>query len=163
MGDPSDVSDEVLWCQVVNGDGDAFGILFDRHHDRVWRHATKVLGQPHVAEDVTAVVFYEAWRRRASIRMVNDSILPWLLVTTNNLIPGVTASEQANFDGKVGVAIGRTEPLRAGQRAELIIDPANGLVIGERTIMTYAAFGFESNEVTGHTAIDYRIVDSAPQ
>ena len=86
MGDPSDVSDEVLWCQVVNGDGDAFGILFDRHHDRVWRHATKVLGQPHVAEDVTAVVFYEAWRRRASIRMVNDSILPWLLVTTNNTL-----------------------------------------------------------------------------
>jgi len=79
------------------------------------------------------------------------------------LIPGVTATEQANFDGKVGIAIGRTEPLRAGQRAEMIIDPTTGLVIGERTIMTYAAFGFGSNEVTGHTAIDYRIVDSAPQ
>jgi RNA polymerase sigma-70 factor (ECF subfamily) len=79
------------------------------------------------------------------------------------LIPGVTAGEQANFDGKVGIAIGRTEPLRAGQRAEMIIDPATGLVIGERTIMTYAAFGFGSNEVVGHTAIDYRIVDSAPQ
>jgi len=86
MDDPTDVSDEVLWCQVVNGDGDAFGVLFDRHHDRVWRHARKVLGEPHVAEDVTAVVFYEAWRRRTSIRMVNDSILPWLLVTTNNTL-----------------------------------------------------------------------------
>ncbi|MFJ5697261.1 hypothetical protein [Arthrobacter sp. NPDC093139] len=79
------------------------------------------------------------------------------------MIPGVTASEQANFDGKVGTAIGRTEPLRAGQRAEMIIDPDTGLVIGERTIMTYAAFGFGSNEVVGHTAIDYRIVDSAPE
>ena len=79
------------------------------------------------------------------------------------LIPGVNASEQANFDGKVGIAIGRTEPLRAGQRAEMIIDPHTGLVIGERTIMTYAAFGFGSNEVVGHTAIDYRIVGSAPE
>ena len=78
------------------------------------------------------------------------------------LVPGVNASEQANFDGKVGIAIGRTEPLRAGQRAETIIDPDTGLVIGERSIMTYAAFGFGSNEVVGHTAIDYRIVDSAP-
>ena len=86
MDDPTDVSDEVLWCQVVNGDGDAFGVLSDRHHDRIWRHAHKVLGEPHVAEDVTAVVFYEAWRRRTSIRMVNDSILPWLLVTTNNTL-----------------------------------------------------------------------------
>jgi hypothetical protein len=79
------------------------------------------------------------------------------------LIPGVTASEQANFDGKVGVAIGRTEPLRAGERAEIIIDPDTGLVIGERSIMTVAAFGFGSNDVVGHTAIDYRIVDEAPQ
>ena len=79
------------------------------------------------------------------------------------LIPGVTASEQANFDGKVGIAIGRTEPLRAGQRAEMIIDSDTGLVIGERTIMTVAAFGFGSNDVVGHTAIDYRIVDEAPQ
>ena len=79
------------------------------------------------------------------------------------LIPGVNVSEQANFDGKVGIAIGRTEPLRAGQRAEMIIDPDTGLVIGERAIMTYAAFGFGSNEVVGHTAIDYRIVDKAPQ
>lgn len=78
------------------------------------------------------------------------------------LIPGVAASEQANFDGKVGIAIGRTEPLRAGQRDEMIIDPDTGLVIGERSIMTYAAFGFGSNEVVGHTAIDYRIVDDAP-
>ena len=79
------------------------------------------------------------------------------------LIRGVTASEQANFDGKVGIAIGRTEPLRAGQRAEIIIDPNTGLVIGERTVMTVAAFGFGSNDVVGHTAIDYRIVEKAPQ
>ncbi|MFJ5697262.1 RNA polymerase sigma factor [Arthrobacter sp. NPDC093139] len=86
MGEEPDVSDEVLWSQVVNGDGDAFGVLFDRHHDRVWRHALKVVSVPHLAEDITAVVFYEAWRRRASVRMVKDSILPWLLVTANNTL-----------------------------------------------------------------------------
>lgn len=86
MGEESGVSDDVMWCRVVDGDGDAFGVLFDRHHDRVWRHAVKVLGLPHLAEDVTAVVFYEAWRRRADVRVVNDSILPWLLVTTNNTL-----------------------------------------------------------------------------
>lgn len=77
-------------------------------------------------------------------------------------IPGVTASEQANFDGEPGIAIGRSEPLRAGQRAEMIIDPSNGLVIGERSVMTYAAFGLGANEIRGHIAIDYRIVSSAP-
>ena len=86
MGEDLDVSDEALWHQVVNGNGDAFGELFDRHYDRVWRHALGVLRIPHVAEDVVAVVFYEAWRRRANIRIVNESILPWLLITTNNTL-----------------------------------------------------------------------------
>lgn len=78
------------------------------------------------------------------------------------LIPGVNASEQTNFDGKPGIAIGRSEPLRAGQRDEIIIDPATGLVIGERTVMTYAAFGLGTNSLMGHTAIDYSIVGSVP-
>jgi RNA polymerase sigma-70 factor (ECF subfamily) len=86
MGEELGVSDEALWHQVVNGDGDAFGVLFDRHYDRIWRHALKVLRVAHVAEDVVAVVFYEAWRRRSNVRMVNDSILPWLLITTNNTL-----------------------------------------------------------------------------
>lgn len=78
------------------------------------------------------------------------------------LIPGVNASEQTNFDGKPGIAIGRAEPLRAGQRDEIIIDPATGLVIGERQIITYAAFGLGANSLMGHTAIDYSIVGSVP-
>lgn len=69
MGGESEVSDEVLWKLVVNGDGDAFGELFDRHRDRVLRHALRVARSPHTAEDVTAIVFYEAWRRRAYVRI----------------------------------------------------------------------------------------------
>lgn len=79
-------SDEVLWRLVVNGDGDAFGALFDRHRDRVLRHARRVVGSMHAAEDITAIVFYEAWRRREYVRIVNGSIVAWLLVTANNTI-----------------------------------------------------------------------------
>lgn len=86
MGAELTASDGVLWRQVVNGDGDAFGVVFDRHHERVLRHASRLLSMHPVAEDVTAMVFYEAWRRRIHVRIVDDSILPWLLVTANNLI-----------------------------------------------------------------------------
>lgn len=79
-------TDEALWLHVVNGDGDAFGKLFDRHRDRVLRHALRILGSAHQAEDTTAIVFYEAWRRREYVRMVNGSIVAWLLVTANNTI-----------------------------------------------------------------------------
>ncbi|MGO4235776.1 RNA polymerase sigma factor [Pseudarthrobacter sp. YAF2] len=46
----------------------------------------RVVGSAHTAEDITAIVFYEAWRRRKYVRVVNGSILAWLLVTANNTI-----------------------------------------------------------------------------
>ena len=79
------------------------------------------------------------------------------------LIPNVTIGDrQANLDGRTGIAIGRTEPLRGGMRQEIIIDPETGLVIGERDVMTVAAFGFGINQVIGWTAVETTVVDSAP-
>jgi RNA polymerase sigma factor (sigma-70 family) len=42
------------------------------------------------AEDLTAAAFFELWRRRRSVRVVNGSVLPWLLVTTTNLARNLT-------------------------------------------------------------------------
>ena len=63
------------------GDGEAFGVIFDRHRDRVRRHATGLVRTRADADDVLAVVFLEAWRRRDAIRFVDGSMLPWLLRT----------------------------------------------------------------------------------
>jgi RNA polymerase sigma factor (sigma-70 family) len=73
-----------LWSRSLTGDGAAFGELFDLYHDRVFRHAYRLVEDRRDAEDVTATAFLELWRRRADVRLVNDSVLPWLLVTTTN-------------------------------------------------------------------------------
>lgn len=76
--------DEItIWERAREGDPDSFGQIFDRHHDRVYGHALRQTRSGHDAEDVTALVFLEAWRRRAAVRVVDGSILAWLLVTTN--------------------------------------------------------------------------------
>ncbi|MFE4950517.1 RNA polymerase sigma factor [Leifsonia sp. NPDC056665] len=67
------------------GDPDAFGELFDLHRDRVFRQAARLTESIHDAEDVTGMVFLEAWRRRASMRDVDGSVIGWLLVTANNV------------------------------------------------------------------------------
>lgn len=71
------------WIRAAAGDANAFGVMFDTHRDRVFGQALRVLRSPHDAEDATALVFLEAWRRRASVRVVEGSIIGWLLVTTN--------------------------------------------------------------------------------
>lgn len=81
----SESGEEALWLRSLNGDGDAFGRMFDRHRGRVFRHAYRLCGERHDAEDVMSAAFLELWRRRDKVRLVEGSVLPWLLVTTTNL------------------------------------------------------------------------------
>jgi RNA polymerase sigma factor (sigma-70 family) len=76
--------DEGLWSRSSKGDGEAFRVLYTRHRDRVFRHAYRLSGDRQDAEDVMATAFLELWRLRAKVRVVDGSILPWLLVTTTN-------------------------------------------------------------------------------
>jgi RNA polymerase sigma factor (sigma-70 family) len=68
-----------------SGPGRGLWRLYDRHRDRVFRHAYRLCGNHHDAEDIMAASFLELWRRRKHVRVVEGSILPWLLVTTTNI------------------------------------------------------------------------------
>ncbi len=73
------------WALALVGDGEAFGRIFDRHRARICRHARGLAPVPADAEDIVAVTFLEAWRLRRRVRIVEGSILPWLLVTATNI------------------------------------------------------------------------------
>lgn len=76
--------DEELWSRSIKGEGEAFRILYIRHRDRIFRHAYRLSSDRQDAEDIMATAFLELWRRRAKVRIVEGSVLPWLLVTTTN-------------------------------------------------------------------------------
>jgi RNA polymerase sigma factor (sigma-70 family) len=80
-----EVDDSEAWQRVRAGDSLAYAELFDRHSARVYRRALGMLGNVHDAEDVTAAAFFELWRKHRSVRLVNGSVAPWLLVTVVNL------------------------------------------------------------------------------
>lgn len=85
------VGDEAtVWAAVLRNDSHAFVTIFDQHRDRVFRHALRMTANVHDAEDVTAGAFFELWRRQKSVRVVDGSVLPWLLVTTTNLARNLT-------------------------------------------------------------------------
>jgi RNA polymerase sigma-70 factor (ECF subfamily) len=78
-------SEERLWRLSLEGDGAAFASLFDLHRDRVFRHACRLAESRQDAEDLVASTFLEFWRCRDRVRVVDGSVLPWLLVTATNL------------------------------------------------------------------------------
>jgi RNA polymerase sigma-70 factor (ECF subfamily) len=85
--------------RVRDGDADAFGVLFDLHHDRVFRQAVRLTASVHDAEDVTAVVFLEAWRLRDRMRVVDGSVVAWLLVTTNYVFRNYARASRRYSEG----------------------------------------------------------------
>jgi len=94
MNQEKPVRDRDLLEQAIAGNGHSFGELFERHRDRVFRHAFGILSDTTAAEDVTAMVFYEAWRKRSTIRVVDESIIAWLLVTANFTVSNHTRQQR---------------------------------------------------------------------
>lgn len=85
-------SDDIRWPRARAGDSDAFVEIYDAYRERVHGHALRLLGDPHDAEDVTAITFLHLWRRRDDVRVVNGSVLPWLLVTATRTAGNVRRS-----------------------------------------------------------------------
>lgn len=77
--------DASLWLAATSGTATAFATLFQRHRPAVFRTAYGKTQSIHDAEDVVATVFLEAWRNKSKVRIVQGSILPWLLATTTLL------------------------------------------------------------------------------
>jgi RNA polymerase sigma-70 factor, ECF subfamily len=77
--------DAVLW-RASGADPEAFAELYERHVQAVFAFCARRTGDLALAEDLTSVVFLEAWRRRGSVRLDGRSALPWLLGTAHNVV-----------------------------------------------------------------------------
>jgi RNA polymerase sigma-70 factor (ECF subfamily) len=86
------------WAGVLRGDGEAFGRIFDRRREQVRRQAHRLLDGRLDVEDAVAIVFLEAWRKRSSVRVVDGSVLPWLLVTTMHVARNIRRG-RSRYDG----------------------------------------------------------------
>ncbi|HVX20422.1 MAG TPA: RNA polymerase sigma factor [Acidimicrobiales bacterium] len=80
------IPDSTLWARAAGHDGAAFGELFERHGTAVYNHCFRRTASWATAEELTSIVFAEAWRRRKDAQLYSHSILPWLLGVANNAI-----------------------------------------------------------------------------
>lgn len=130
-GDRSD------WALGVAGDGRAVGRLFDRHAARLRRHVRGLVPTPDDADDVVAVVFLEAWRKRDHVRFVDDSMLPWLLVTATNTAHNLTRSSRRHrsFLGRFPVDDPAPDPADSFTDAEAVT-ALRGLPIADQRVLS---------------------------
>lgn len=79
-------TDGELWRRAVDGEPEAFGVLFERHARAVYNYLFRRTANWSLAEDLTSVVFLEAWRRRSEVRLERELALPWLFGVATNVL-----------------------------------------------------------------------------
>src|SRR5713101_2985740 len=78
--------DEALLVERAKSDADAFGILYDRHVDGIYRFVRARLGNAAAAEDVTAEVFLKALRGISRYRDTGRPFSCWLYRIAANAV-----------------------------------------------------------------------------
>jgi RNA polymerase sigma-70 factor (ECF subfamily) len=76
-------SDAELVKSLATGNSTALGEIFDRHAPAVTRYAWSLARSQPDAEELVQDTFITAWKNAHRIH-INDSALPWLLVTCRN-------------------------------------------------------------------------------
>ena len=86
MVESQDLNDNDVLAKAVQGDQEAFGVLYERYVGRIYNYVYYRTGNHHDAEDLTARVFFRAIR---GINHYEDRGLPisaWLYRIAHNLV-----------------------------------------------------------------------------
>ncbi|WP_425394611.1 sigma-70 family RNA polymerase sigma factor [Actinoplanes rectilineatus] len=86
--DPSDAAAEV-WALVERaqgGDSEAFGLIYDRYVDTVFRFVYFRVGNRQLAEDLTSDTFLRALKRIGSFTWQGRDLGAWLVTIARNLV-----------------------------------------------------------------------------
>ena len=86
--DPTDPASEV-WALVKRaqaGEAEAFGLIYDRYFDTVFRFIYFRVGNRQLAEDLTSETFLRALRRISSFSWQGRDLGAWLVTIARNLV-----------------------------------------------------------------------------
>jgi RNA polymerase sigma-70 factor (ECF subfamily) len=78
------LADEDLISLVGEGDGFAFGILYERHSRAVYSVARRLAGEEREAEDLAQEVFVKVWRSAGGYRAERGSVRTWIFSVLRN-------------------------------------------------------------------------------
>jgi RNA polymerase sigma-70 factor (ECF subfamily) len=86
-GLPADMERVAALVELAQGgDAEAFGLLYERYVDLVYRYVYVRVGSSHVAEDLTSETFIRALRRIDTFSWQGKDIAAWFVTIARNLI-----------------------------------------------------------------------------
>jgi RNA polymerase sigma factor (sigma-70 family) len=151
-----DLDDVELWRRSQDDEPAAFAALFDRYGNAVYGYCFRRTADWALAEDLTSVVFLEAWRRRRDIRIGANGVLPWLLGVATNVIRNQRRSLRRYrallerippLDPERDFAEDLAERLDAELRVRALLSEIRRLPVAERDVLVLRWEGLSAVEI----------------
>lgn len=154
-GEESVPTDLDLLRRLADGSKAALAALYDRYSRVVYAYTAARLEPREDVEEISQDVFVTLWRKRATITIAGESALPWLLVTSRNLIANRRRSLQvvekrrsdSPADGSLAdVRPGPEELAERGQLLAYVDSVVAALTEPDRTVFELCIRGDHSYE-----------------
>jgi RNA polymerase sigma factor (sigma-70 family) len=84
--------------RVKNGEVDAFGVLYDRYADLVFRYVLYRVGNRSLAEDIVSDTFLKALRRIGTFAWQGTDIGAWFITIARNLVIDHSRASRARLE-----------------------------------------------------------------
>jgi RNA polymerase sigma-70 factor (ECF subfamily) len=89
-----DSGEQQRLARVHAGEHSAFAEMFDEHVQVVHRYCARRSDDAAESEDLTSMVFLDAWRLRSRAVLVDGSWRPWLLAIARNVVRNANRSRR---------------------------------------------------------------------
>ncbi len=131
--EPPDPSTEEgsSWALVVacqSGDARAFGELYERYHDVVFRYVLFRMGDRAFAEDVTQETFVRALRRISSVSYQGRDIGAWFVTIARNLIFDYVKSSRYRLESTTSEIV-ELSPATGGPEQQVLDNATNSELV----------------------------------
>ncbi|WP_026425830.1 sigma-70 family RNA polymerase sigma factor [Actinokineospora inagensis] len=127
-----DVAHSESWALVhaaQQGDTVAFGQLYDRYVDVVYRYVLFRVGDRELAEDVTSETFLRALRRITSVTYQGRDVGAWFVTIARNLVLDHVKSSRFRLEVTTG-EIRDSERLEAGPEQQVMSKVTREALLG---------------------------------
>ena len=81
-----DDKEAALIARAIEGKAEAFGHLYDRYLERIYRHIYYRVGNVSDSQDLAQEVFLRAWRAIPHYRSMGRPFVAWLFTIAHNLV-----------------------------------------------------------------------------
>lgn len=141
MGESTDTE---LWEQAAAGEPAAFGLLYERHARAIYNYLFRRCADWSLAEDLTSIVFLEAYRRRATVEIDEGKVLPWLYGVATNVMRNQHRSLRRHAEALrrlpapepvLGTAGEAAERVDAERRMRSVLAALEGLPRSDRDVL----------------------------